>query len=237
MTDEPAAPSPPRPWPRRRTTVVVALLAVVALGAVVAWYLDAEDPAVLRGREAAEAFLEASERNLDATYRLEGEFRRTLDDGRELTSGLLIVQRPPDRLQRSLGSTAGVVGGRVLNCSTPEGGRYECAATGAADPWEQRRAEQLAALGEYVGGDDPVYEVEATGNDCFRLVRQRTEPAAVYGREAELCFDRATGALRRLEVRREGEATDVLEGLVITPEVSDADFDPSADDTYDPRGS
>jgi len=237
MSEDPASAPPPAPWPRRRVTLVVGLLVAVAIGAVVAWTLDRREPSVQRGAAAAEAFLDASERSLDATYRLEGEFRRTLDDGRELVSGLLVVQRPPDRLQRSLGGTVGVVGGRTVNCATPAGAEYSCALGTEADPWPVRRAEQLQALRDYVGGADPLYAVEAVGNDCFTLDRRRTEPEAVYGSWAELCFDRGTGALRRLEVRREGGATDVLDGFVVAGQVSDADFDLSADDTYDPQGA
>lgn len=179
----------------------------------------------------------AAERSLDATYRLDGEFTRTLADGRQLPSGLLVVQRPPDRVQRSLGSTVGVIDGRSVNCGTPtDGGRFECAPAGAVDSWEERRADQLQAFGEYVLGDDPVYVVTETGNGCFELVRRRPEVDATYGARAELCFDRPTGALRRLEVARGGGATDVLLGVVITGDVDNADFDLSADDTYDPQG-
>ncbi|MCD9624493.1 hypothetical protein [Rhabdothermincola salaria] len=220
-----------------RRWVLAGLAVLVTVGAIVAWLLDRREPAVVTGAAAADAFLDASERNLDATYRLEGEFRRTLDEGRALVSGLLVVQRPPDRIQRSLGGTVGVVGGRTVNCGRSEGADYACAVSGEAEPWEVRRGEQLQALQDYVLGDDPLYAVEEVGNDCFRLERRLSEPEAVYGRRAELCFDRATGALRRLEVRREGGATDVLEGLVVTGRVSDGDFDLSADDTYDPQGA
>jgi hypothetical protein len=222
-----------RPGPWRRDVVVAVLVAVVAVGAVVAWWLDRRDPPAVNGAPAVAAFLEASERNLDASYRLDGEITRTMPDGRTLTSGLLIVQRPPDRLQRSLGSTVGVLAGRTVNCGAGD----DCAVSGAAEPFDVRRADQMRALDEYVGGDDPVYAVSATGNACYELRRRRTEPAAVYGSRAELCFDQSTGALRRLEVQRDGGATDVLEGSVVSGRVDDADFDLSADDTYDPEGA
>ena len=218
---------------RRPLLVVGALLVVILVGGAVAWWFDARDPSAVTGDEAVESFLEASERNLDATYRLEGEFVRTLPDGRRLVSGLLVVQRPPDRLQRALGSTVGTIGGQTVNCPAGE----SCAAAAPVEPFDVRRAEQVQALEEYVAGDDPVYAVTAVGDDCFELVRRRTEPAAVYGREAELCFDRATGALRRLEVEREGGATDLLDGLTVSGQVTDADFDLSSNDTYDPRGA
>jgi hypothetical protein len=214
--------------------VSVLVLALVAVGAGVTWWLDRNDVGRATGPEAAAAFLVAAERSVDATYRLDGEFTRTMADGRQLPSGLLVVQRPPDRLQRSLGSTVGVIGGRTVNCgSSGSEGQYQCAPSGAAEPWDVRRADQLTAFEQYVAGDDPVYDVTETGNGCFELQRRRPEVDTTYGSRAELCFDRPTGALRRLEVAREGGATDVLVGVVVSGAVTDADFDLSADGTYD----
>lgn len=238
MTEaEPDAPRTGRPVPRRVVILVVGLVGSVVASGGVAWWLDRENVGRSSGAEAAERFVQSAERGLDATYRLEGDFTRTLIDGRELTSGLLVVQRAPDRLQRSLGSTAGVVGGRSVNCGVPvAGGRYTCAPGAEVEPWPDRRSEQVRALQEYVLGDDPVYVVTETGNDCFALVRRRPDVDATYGSRAELCFDRPTGALRRLEVEREGGAVDVLAGSSVTGQVDNADFDLSADDTYDPQG-
>lgn len=220
---------------RRRTLIVAGLVVLVTIGAAIAWQLDRHDVGRTTGAEAADAFLVASVRGIDATYRLDGEFTRTRSDGAEIGSGLLIVQRPPDRLQRSLGSTIGVVAGRSVNCGVQtDGGRYDCAQGAEVAPWEQRREEQIEALRQFVLGDDPVYAVVEKGNSCFELLQRRFDVEVTYGARAELCFDRATGALRRLEVVREGGSTDVLEGTVITGQVSDGDFDLAADDTYDP---
>ena len=52
--------------------------------------------------------------------------------------------------------------------------------------------------------------VTVDGADCFVLTRRRTEPDAVYGNGGRLCFDPRFAALRRLEVQREGGATDVM---------------------------
>jgi hypothetical protein len=187
------------------------------------------------GAAAADALVAAYARNLDATYLVEGQSTRTLADGRTLSSAYLTVQRPPDRLQRALGSTSGELAGRTVNCSTPPGGTYTCAASGEAQPWAEQRTGILAALDSYVRGDDPVYAVSVDSADCFVLTRRRTEPDATYGLGARLCFDPRYGALRRLEVQREGGAVDVMLADRITDQVSDADFDVSGDPTYDPQ--
>jgi hypothetical protein len=235
--EQPQIPVTPRGSGRRRLLVIAGLVVLVAIGAVIAWQLDRNDVGRTTGAEAAEEFLVASVRGIDATYRLDGEFTRTRSDGAEIGSGLLVVQRPPDRLQRSLGSTTGVVAGRSVNCGVQtDGGRYDCAPGAEVAPWEQRREEQIEALRQFVSGDDPVYAVVVKGNGCFELLQRRFDVEATYGARAELCFDGATGALRRLEVVREGGTTDVLEGTVINAQVTDGDFDLSADDTYDPLG-
>jgi hypothetical protein len=211
--------------------VVVLLLAAVAVWRTVA----ADDDATVEGQEAAASLVEAYTRHLDATFRVEGEMTRTLADGRTLSSAYLTVQRPPDRIQRSLGSTTGVVGGRRVNCSTVEGGSYACGASGPAVDTDEERRTTLGALESYVFGDDPLYSVTTDGDGCFDLVRRRTVIEATYGRRARLCFDEATWAIRRLEVEREALATDVLLAELITTNVTDADFDLGEDDTYDPE--
>lgn len=221
----------------RALPLVVGVLIVAIVGAAVAaWVLSSRDDGPrLSGNEAADALVEAYTRNLDATFLVEGELTRTLDDGRTLRSAYLTVQRPPDHIQRSLGSTTGDVGGRIVNCSTSTTGTYSCAATAAAVPWEQQRATTLGALESYVRGDDPVYGVSVDSAGCFVLVRRRTELDATYGRGARLCFDERYAALRRLEVQRDGGATDVMLADRITDEVTDADFDLQGDSTYDPN--
>jgi hypothetical protein len=237
-----AAPEPPAPTDapaphrgvRLRVVLIVALVAATAFLGVELWLTRSDDEG-LSGARAADALVAAYTRNLDATYLVEGQSTRTLDDGRTLSSAYLVVQRPPDRLQRSLGSTTGDVGGRSVNCSVSPEGDYSCAASGAAEPWEQQRATILAALDTYVRGDDPVYTVDVDDAGCFVLNRRRTEPDATYGKGARLCFDPRFSALRRLEVQRDGGATDVMLADRITDEVTDADFDLGEDSTYDPQ--
>lgn len=210
---------------------VVVLLLVGAAGA--GWFLRGDDAPGDDHRDPAAAFVADYTASLDRTYRAEGEFTRTMPDGRQLTSGWLLVNRPPDRLQRSLGSTSGVVAGRTVNCG-PAGEGYRCALGAEAEPWEDRRAEQLTALEQYVGGTDPVYDVEDLGGGCYELVRRRTEPTATFGLGGEVCLDPSTGAVRRLRVEREGGAVDEMVAVVVRGEVDDADFDLSEDATYDP---
>ena len=235
--DEPGPSDTPAPTrPRRVTVVAVSVVAVLVLGALMGGWLVTRGHSRVTGEEAARRFVDDYTASIDATYRLDGEFTRTMPDGRELTSGLLVVQRPPDRLQRSLGSTGGSIGGRTINCG-PNGpdGAYECAPGGATESFDEQRADQLEALDQYVGGDDPLYAVTADGA-CYELVRQRDEPDATFGARATLCFDRPTGALRNLEVRHDTGAVDQLLGVSVSGSVTDADFDLSVDGTYDPQG-
>jgi len=220
---------------RRARVGVVAVLVLVAvvvlLGLVVWGARDSGHP-----REgAADELLAAYARHLDATFLVEGETTRTMADGRTLSSAYLTVQRPPDRLHRALGSTSGELGGRTVNCATAPDGAYSCAASGEAEPWDRQRAGILATLDGYVRGPDPVYAVNVDDTGCFVLVRRRTEIDATFGRGARLCFDQRYGALRRLEVQREGGATDVMLADRITDQVSDTDFSVGEDATYDPE--
>ena len=232
-----SAPPPNRPRRSRRVTLIaVAIVAVLVVGAVMGGWLVMRGDSRVTGEAAARRFVDDYATSIDATYRLDGEFTRTMPDGRELRSGLLVVQRPPDRVQRWLGSTSGSVGGRLVNCGPTGGdGGYQCAPGAAAEPFDQARAEQLEALDQYVSGDDPVYSVTAEG-PCYELVARRVEPDASFGTRATLCFDRTTGALRNLDVHHETGAIDRLVGISVSGSVSDADFDLSADGTYDPQG-
>lgn len=232
---EHAGPAAPSSGPSRVPAgIVLAVVVLLAVGAGIAWWLDSRSPSGTTGPRAVDAFVAANAQSLDATYKAEGEFTRSMPDGRQLSSGLLVVQRPPDRLQRSLGSAAGVVGGRTVNCAGATDGQWSCAPSATAASAEQRRADQVQAIADYVQGDDPVYAVTDEGGGCFALVRRRTETQATYGSRAEICFDKVTGGVRRLEVEREGGATDVLSATVMSGQVSDADFDLSADGAYDP---
>ena len=237
--DEHDSASPPEHSRRSRrvTTVAVAIVAVLVIGAVMGGWLVTRGSSRVTGEAAARHFVDDYTASIDATYRLDGEFTRTMPDGRELRSGLLIVQRPPDRVQRSLGSTSGTIGGRLINCGPTGGdGSYQCAPGAAAEPFDEARADQLEALGQYVAGDDPLYAVTAEGS-CYELVARRVEPEASFGTRATLCFDRSTGALRNLDVHHETGAIDRLVGVSVSGSVTDADFDLSADGTYDPQGS
>jgi hypothetical protein len=228
----------PRTRPDRRVTLIaVAIVGVLVVGAAMGGWLVTRGHSRVTGEVAAQRFVDDYTASIDATYRLDGEFTRTMPDGRELRSGLLVVQRPPDRVQRSLGSTSGWIGGRLVNCGpTGADGGYQCAPGAAAEPFDEMRAEQLEALDQYVAGDDPVYAVIAEGS-CYELVRRRDEPDASFGARTTMCFDRSTGALRNLGVHHDTGAIDRLVGVSVSASVSDADFDLSADDTYDPEGS
>lgn len=229
-------PAPPRR--RRRLLLAVAVLAVVVIaGGLVGWWLARRGgSSTTTGPKAAAAFTAAYRRSLEGTYHVEGEFTRTLADGRSLQSAFLVAQRPPDRIQRLLGSTTGVLGGKEINCGAPAaGGAYQCAPGASAPSWDQRVAGQMATLASYVDGSDPLYQVTDEGGGCFTLTRTRQAADATFGIRSRFCFDASTGAVRRLELHRDDGSSDVLVAVVVSGQVTPSDFDVSADATYDPK--
>jgi hypothetical protein len=205
--------------------VVVVAVVLAAVAVVTSRSRDAEGDPVA-------ALLVAYERSRNATYVLRGNFSRTMPDGRRLESAVLEVQRPPDRLHRRLGSTAGRIDGRWLNCSTDPDGSLECAPGGVAPPWEESVAAEVATLRSYFEGDPPPYSVQRSGDGCFELMRADWYPQPPQGVPSQMCFDPATGALHRLAIAHEGGTVEVIEAVTLRTEVSDADFRLADDPAY-----
>jgi hypothetical protein len=191
-----------------------------------------------RGDEAANAegeLVAAYERSRQAVYALEGEFSRTLPDGRRLESGALIVQQPPNELRRQLGGTSGRMNGRAINCSTGPDGRMQCATGAEVGPWEEQVAREVAALRSYFDPAAPVYTVTRRSDQCFELTLAAAVDDPPYGVRGVLCFDPVTGGMRSIEVEHAGGAVDRLDAIVMRGNVTGEDFGLGGEDRFAAR--
>lgn len=186
----------------------------------------------------ADAFIEAYERSRTGTYVVESTFERTFPSGTGFSSTATIAQRPPDRVERRLGSVTARVDGRVVLCSTTAAGRYQCQTGRARRSYRSLVAREVENLRSYVDGPAPLYSVEADPDPgpsavrgeqaCFDLEQVRTLPAPPYGTAARFCFDDETGALVGLGIERD-EATDVTTATSVRGTVRDRDVEPPED--------
>ncbi|HMQ24866.1 MAG TPA: hypothetical protein PKA98_02680 [Acidimicrobiales bacterium] len=180
----------------------------------------------------AEAFVAAYERSRTGTYVVSSTFRRTFPGGTSFTSEATVAQRPPDRLERGLGSITARVDGRVVLCSTTATGRYRCQRGRSERSYSSIVEREVEALRGYVDGDVPLYSVvadtEEEGRSCFDLEQVRPLPAPPYGTAARFCFDDETGALVTLRVERD-EAVDLTEATEVRATVRERDLTPPRD--------
>lgn len=198
---------------------------------------DAGTVAEARAADAA-AFIEAYERSRTGTYVVESLFERTFPGGNGFSSTATIAQRPPDRVERRLGSVTARVDGRVVLCSTTAAGRYRCQSGRSRRSYRTIVEREVDTLRSYVEGDAPLYGVAADGDPgpsptgaeqtCFDLEQVRTLPAPPYGTAARFCFDDATGALVELRIERD-EALDVTTATSVRETVRAADVAPPRD--------
>ncbi len=180
-------------------------------------------------------FIAAYRRSLEATYAVEGEFTRTMADGRTLRSGVLIAQRPPDWIRRQLGGASGAIGGRTLNCSTTPSGEFVCGQGTEASPYAddvEYRVEIIASYFDPVS--PPVYRVESTSQGCYHLELVRQVPDPSYGERSVMCFDELTGAMSRFELQRADGSTDLVEAVTIR-QPTDLDFTVNRNSAFDQR--
>jgi hypothetical protein len=169
----------------------------------------------------AQAFLAAWQRYRRGTFVVDLTFERTLSDGRSLTAQRVMVQRPPRRVVRQLGSVSSTDGGATVACDTVQD-QTVCTPPASSD-YEQTITAELAAWASAFVGDQPAYIVSAPEPNCFELQLARPIAAAPYGDVARFCFDAATGALRSRQVVRTS-GTDTEEATRISATVTDADF-------------
>jgi len=214
----------------------VAVGAAGAAALVASGALDREaastDPVVRdveQREDAGEDFVAAWERSRLGTYVVESTLRRTFPDGNGFTSERSVAQRPPDRLERSVGSVSGRRDGRVVLCRT-ERGRYRCSSGRAERSYRSVVRDEVETLQSYVAGPVPLYSVVAD-DECFDLSQVRPLPAPPYGTAARFCFDDDTGAITSIRVERD-EATDLTEAISVRADVGDDDLRPP--ETGDP---
>lgn len=187
----------------------------------------------VNGGPSEQSFLDAYRRSLEASYAMEGEFTRTMSDGRTLQSGLLVAQRPPDRIRRQLGGVSGEIDGFTLNCSTTPEGELSCAQGVPAPSYREDVEQRVATLASYFDPNSPpLYQVWRNGPGCFRLDLLRAVPDPVYGDFTIMCFDDAIGAMTRFELHRGDGSIDLVEAVTVRP-VSDLDFVVSRDPSFD----
>lgn len=204
-----------------------ALLVVTALATP-----SADRPGGAGRGDAAARFVEAWERSRTATFVTTGTFERRSDvTGSAIASEDVVAQRPPRRVHRQLGGIEGRDDDRLLVCPAPpagsDGDRQPCRFGAPGGPTYAESVEQeVEGVRSIVGGADPLYQVTASGDGCFTLDLQRVDPRAPFGIGARFCFDPATGAPTRREVRYEGGISETVVVEDIRTEVTDADLLP-----------
>jgi hypothetical protein len=206
----------------------VALARRVALGALVLLVAcSGGSGASWRGtRAAASAFVAAWQRSRLGTWAEVLQFDRRLPDGKHLRYEIRQAQRPPDRLRVGGGTVDARRGDQLLACATGQQEQLVCRDAGAAPDYRVEVDREVAILRDEVLAATPVYAVRARGAGCFDLRLLRTELLVQpYGLRARFCFDAATGAPTRQEVRRK-TGVDVQTALVVRGQVTAADLAP-----------
>jgi hypothetical protein len=200
------------------------VLAAVAVTVGLVLLLPGDDDGGPAASEAVDpaGFVAAYERSRTAELLVESTFTRTFADGRELAYDTHLVQRPPDDVVVvGAGSASGRLGGRIVRCNAVAADApAECIDAGPAPDYDEVVGQEVATLEVLV---EEAYEVARDGSGCWILTLVAAVPTPPYGGAARFCFDEASGALRRLEVRRP-EGVEVTEARSIATEVTDADL-------------
>ena len=234
------------------------LLVGLVAGSLFAWAMRDSPPAgdpvpPLAGDTAPEwsaadagDFVAAWERSRTETYLAISSWRRVTAAGDEMSRVRVVAQRPPDRVLSSGRSLSGTVDGVTVQCDElvddpgaesgePDEAEVACSEVDGGFTAEDFQAlvdEEVSAMWAYVEGDSPLYRVSRDG-DCYDLRLLRSMIAPPYGQRARFCFDSETGASTEIQVERP-EATDTLELLSVTAEVTDDDLAALAAGTYTP---
>lgn len=209
--------------------------AVVVVGTVA---VGSDDPPVEpslapTATSAAARFVDAWRHHRAGTWLVEGRMVRQTPGGRFETP-VRRAQRPPLRSTAGFGAAEAIAGDVAVACNpSPDDGSALCR-SGATATYDEQVAAELRTLEGLVEGDDAPYAVADVGLGCFALDLRVDAAAPPYGQRATLCFDGATGALVRADVRRQG-GRDLFEATAVRGEVSDADLRP--DPAGEPPGA
>lgn len=211
------------PWVGAVAGIVVGLVLAMLLAASGRLDEPEEEP-FETDPEAAADFLEAWQRGRFETFVVTARFTRSVEGRSGLASASVLVQDPPTRILRQMGSVSGRVGDREIACTTPPAGGLQCLPGRRVPSYDEEVLDEIAALRRYVEGRGrPLYFVDRTEDGCFRLRLAVRVPAPPLGETARYCFDAATGAPTRTEIiRREGR--DLTEAVDIRTEITDQDL-------------
>ena len=184
-------------------------------------------PAVAHDPAAADALVAAWERWRTATFVTVGQWSRVLDgDDAPLEGPTYMAQNPPRRVSVRLGSVIEEIDETVARCAlgSDEVIVPECVAGATARTYDDRVADEMVVVGEYVTGDERLYDVgfgELPG--CFRVELEAALLRASWGRWSEFCFDAESGVMVSARTRRPS-AVDNEVTLEIRTDVTDLDF-------------
>ena len=220
-------------WTTITGLVLVAAYAAALVAVTVTTASDGTDRTPEQPEAGAEErFIEAWARSRRSTYRTVGTFeRRSEVTGAAITSEDVVAQRPPRRLHRQLGGIDGRDDDRLLVCPAPPPDQQDEAQPCRFGPpggrtYAEAAQREVDGVRSVVGGGDPLYEVTEPGEGCFALDLRRPDPRAPFGVAATFCFDEATGAPVRTEVRYEGGIRELVLVEEISASVSDEDLEP-----------
>jgi hypothetical protein len=211
------------PWVGAVAGVVVGTVLAVLLGASGRLDEPGEEP-FETDPEAAAAFLDAWQRGRFETFVVESRFTRSVEGRSGLASESVLVQDPPTRILRQMGSVTGRVGDREIACTTPPTGGLQCLPGRRLPSYDREALDELAVLRRYVQGPGRLlYFVDRPDDGCFRLRLAVEMPDPPLGETARYCFDDATGAPTRSEIiRRQGR--DLTEAVSIRTEITEDDL-------------
>ncbi len=178
----------------------------------------------------------AYERSRSASYALDGELERERD-GASVTTPVRQT-RDGNQALDEVGAVAIVTDGATLRRCELVAGQVLC-----TDPEPARSlAREVADFEQQISADASLYRVyepalddvrallpatiSTADIDCWRVIASRSGAQGLYGDDATVCFDRATGALvfRDMQI---GSTTERFRVLRLRSEVTPADLEPT----------
>ncbi len=211
-----------------RACVVATAVLVAGLAAVACSGSSSGSAAASRNDPAAARALERSfERGARTPWLVRSTFDRRLTGGRSLRDAITELNRPPDtHLNVALGTLAGTLRGKPVDCST-SGGAPTCSPDATATA-PDAGADAIRTV------TDPRlawYTVRRIGSrtvlgrpaSCFRVAVTPKAGQLDFGLRTDLCFLASGIPVRKVVVRKAG--TDTTNATAIVQTVTDADID------------